>query len=115
MVLEILHNVFLYSIRLNKQMKRKIMTPVRRSARLRRHSAIIPEYLRTDDRLVDSPTRVEQDIIDGRIGFEPSKYLNTPLNNGWLVDEVSTAAENEEKEEVNDDVDECVQELSFLG
>jgi len=101
--------------RLNKQMKRKIMTPVRRSARLRRHSAIIPEYLRTDDRLVDSPTRVEQDIIDGRIGFEPSKYLNTPLNKGWLVDEVSTAADNEEEEEVNDEVDECVKELSFLG
>ena len=88
------------------------MTPVRRSARLQqRHSAIIPEYLRADDRLVDSPTRVEQDIIDGRIGFEPSKYLNTPLNKGWLVDDVNEMCE---EEEIND-VDECVQELSFLG
>lgn len=94
-------------------MKRKIMTPVRRSARLQRQSGIIPEYLRADDRLVDSPTQIEQDIIDGRIGFEPSKYLNTPLNKGWLVDNVCTVAENEEEEV--DDVDECVQELSFLG
>ena len=96
------------------QLKRKIMTPVRRSARLQR-SNIIPEYLRADDRIIESPTQVEQDIIDGRIGFVPSKYLNTPLNNGWLLDEredVCTDAENEEKEE---DGNECVQELSFLG
>jgi len=88
--------------RLNKQLKRKIMTPVRRSARLRRSG--IPNFLREDDRLIDSPTQVEQDIIEGNIGFVPSKFINTPLNNGWLIEE-------EEKEPVDED---CACELSFM-
>ena len=94
------------------------MTPVRRSARLRR-SDIIPEYLRADDRLIDSPTEVEQDIIDGRIGFIPSKYINTPLNNGWLLDvdgiNKETAAENNFMETEDEKDDDCTLELSFLG
>jgi len=75
------------------------MTPVRRSTRLRRSD--IPEFLREHGRVIESPTQVEQDIIDGNIGFVPSNVLNTPLNKGWLID----------NDDENDD--ECAIELSF--
>ena len=78
------------------------MTPVRRSTRLRKSD--IPNFLREDHRLIDSPTQVEQDIIEGNIGFVPSRFINTPLNNGWLIEE-------EEKEPADED---CACELSFM-
>lgn len=87
------------------------MTPVRRSVRLRQSD--IPDYLRRDVRLIDSPTQVEDDIVDGHVGFLPNVTLDTPLNKGWLIrngDDVNSDENEKSKSEDDDDV----LELSFM-
>lgn len=69
--------------RLNAQINRKIMTPVRRSARFRKSD--LPSYLKSFQHFVESPSEVENDILEGKIHFVPNKTINTPLNNGWMI------------------------------
>lgn len=59
------------------------MTPVRRSARFRKSD--LPSYLKSFQHFVESPSEVENDILEGKIHFVPNKTINTPLNNGWMI------------------------------
>ena len=57
---DIFHTFF----RLKEQLKRKVLTPVRRSVRVRR-SVGLPDFLRSDNCVLESPGEVEEEIVEG--------------------------------------------------
>ena len=79
-------------------MKRRIMTPARRSVRLQNVNRL-PEYLKeSNDRIVRSPSMVEDAIIDGELSFMPNSTIDTPLNEGWIINESIENSKDGEEE-----------------
>ncbi|XP_065664233.1 uncharacterized protein LOC105843104 isoform X3 [Hydra vulgaris] len=71
--------------KMKKSSCKKVVTPVRRSIRL--SSASIPVNLRTDERILKSPSEVKVHLLENKIAFMPNKNLRTPLNKIWKEDE----------------------------
>jgi len=107
-----------YCVMENKQKKRvsfepktKLMTPVRRSMRL--STSYIPDFLKdSNHRIIDSPGEMEDQIIDGEISFRANKALNTPLNNGWFIDNEDDHVDSDE--DVNEVAVEGDLDVSFM-
>lgn len=79
-------------------MKRRVMTPVRRSVRLQNVNRL-PQYLKeSNHRIVRSPSMVEDAIINGELAFMPNSMINTPLNKGWIVNESIENSKDGEEE-----------------
>ena len=88
----------IYYFRLNQHMKRRVMTPVRRSVRLQNVNRL-PQYLKeSNERIVTSPGMVEDAIIDGELSFMPNSTIDTPLNKGWIINKNIENSKEVEKE-----------------